>query len=52
MFVAQGAQEILLAKRREQFFQQYIVALILEARKLGIDEKELVAMIARGEESI
>ncbi len=49
MFVATGARAKLLEKRREQFFQQYVVTMIQEARKLGIAIEELVAMIEKGE---
>lgn len=49
MFVASGARAKLLEKRREQFFQQYVVTMIQEARKLGIPIEDLLAMIEKGE---
>ena len=48
MFVAPGARAILLEKRREQFFAQYVVTMLQEAEKLGITEEQLIAMIQRG----
>src|SRR6185437_13558778 len=36
MYVASGARTKLLEKRREQFFEQYVVPILQEAEKLGI----------------
>ncbi|QBD76858.1 GntR family transcriptional regulator [Ktedonosporobacter rubrisoli] len=49
MFVAEGAREQLLEKRREQFFEQYVVTMIREAAKLGISTEQLTEMVRRGE---
>ncbi len=48
MYVAPGARAKLLEKRREQFFEQYVVTMLQEAEKLGITEDQLTAMIRRG----
>ena len=48
MFVAQGAEKILGKTRREQFFDHYISTMLAEARRLGITEQELAAMIKKG----
>lgn len=48
MFVAQGARDKLMEKRRERFFEQYVVTMINEARKLGITVEQLTAMIQKG----
>lgn len=48
MYVAPGACTKLLEKRREQFYEQYVVAMIREAEKLGITQEQLVDMIQRG----
>jgi DNA-binding transcriptional regulator YhcF (GntR family) len=48
MFVATGSQEKLMQKRREQFFEQYVMKMIQEAEKLGITSEQLVVMIQRG----
>jgi GntR family transcriptional regulator len=48
MYVATGARERLLAKRREQFYEHYVVALLHEAERLGIAEEQVIAMIQKG----
>jgi DNA-binding transcriptional regulator YhcF (GntR family) len=45
MYVAPGAREKLLEKRREQFFEQYIVPMLQEAEKLGITMDQVTEMI-------
>lgn len=49
MFVAEGAKEVLMAKRRAQFYEQYVVAMMREAEKLGITAEQLAEMIMKGE---
>jgi len=49
MFVAEGARGILVEKRKEQFYEQYVVAMVTEARKLGITAEQLMEMIRRGD---
>ena len=48
MFVAPGARTRLLEKRREQFYEQYVVTMIREAEKLGITQEQLADMLQRG----
>ncbi|KRM97377.1 GntR family transcriptional regulator [Liquorilactobacillus aquaticus DSM 21051] len=48
MFVAEGAQRRIVEKRREFFYQDEVVKLISEAKKLQISQKELVELIKRG----
>jgi len=48
MFVATGAREALMEKRRKQFYDQFVAAMLAEAEKLGITREELVEMIRRG----
>jgi len=48
MFVTAGARAKLLARRQQQFFEDYIKPLILEARRLQISSKDLQSMIERG----
>lgn len=50
MFVKAGAKEKLQQKRRNQFFENYIVKLIAEAERLGISPREIIMMIERGYE--
>ena len=45
MFVATGAREQLLKRRRSEFADQYVRPLLTEAQKLGISGRELAAMI-------
>jgi len=47
MYVASGARAKLLEKRREQFFEHYIVTMLQEAEKLGITTEQLTEMIQR-----
>ena len=50
MFVATGAREQLLKRRRTEFADQYVRPLMTEANKLGISARELTTMIASWEE--
>ena len=45
MFVAEGAKERIIRKRREAFFDSYVRNLLEEAKSLGISRDELIAMI-------
>ena len=47
MFVATGSRERLMEKRRELFFEHYVVAMVREAEKLGITTEQLTEMIQR-----
>jgi GntR family transcriptional regulator len=47
MFVAEGAREIILTKRKNDFFKDFIVPLKNEAEKLGLTAKELTDLIQR-----
>lgn len=48
MFVAEGARERLMQKRRDQFVEQYVVTMIHEAEKIGITREQLSKMIQEG----
>lgn len=48
MFVAAGARTKLMEKRKEQFFEQYVVTILQEAEKLGITPEQLTEMILKG----
>lgn len=48
MFVKQGAAQAVLKKRRQSFYENYILRLLGEAAKLGISSDELIGMIAKG----
>ena len=45
MFVATGAKERIMNQRKEEFYDNFIKALINEANNLGITKEELIAMI-------
>jgi DNA-binding transcriptional regulator YhcF (GntR family) len=47
MYVAPGARAKLLKKRREQFFEQYVVPMLQEANKLGITMEQVTEMLQR-----
>lgn len=51
MFVATGAKEILLDKRKHQFYEQYIVTMLREAARLGITPGQIAAMIHKAEDA-
>lgn len=48
MFVKKGAKERIMEKRKEGFYQHYVVSLIKEATKLQITEDHLLSLIQRG----
>lgn len=50
MFVAEGAREKVINKRKEQFFEEYVTTMIHEAKKLGITVDQLTDMVRRGDE--
>lgn len=47
MFVAAGSRDRLVAKRRDQFENEYVLPLVAEAAKLGITPRQLEDMISR-----
>ncbi len=47
MFVATGARDTLVAKRRDRFQNEFVRPLVTEAGKLGITQAQLVAMIRK-----
>lgn len=45
MFVAKGAREMLMEKRKKAFVDEFLVPLIQEAKKLNITEDDILDMI-------
>lgn len=45
MFVAEGARETLVQKRRQSFIEDYVKALVEEANKLDISFEEIIEYI-------
>ncbi len=48
MFVAAGARQKIMEKRRERFYEDYVKSLLAEAGRLGISRDEVIAMLAGG----
>ncbi|MNN95777.1 hypothetical protein D3C81_2146410 [compost metagenome] len=48
MFVKEGSRTRLIEKRKEQFYEQYVITMVREAGKLGITPQQLSDMIQRG----
>ena len=48
MFVAEGAVEQIRAKRRDQFFDSFVMRLTEEAKQLGLTLEETVKLIEMG----
>ncbi len=51
MFVATGARAVLVERRKDDFYEQFLRPLAREAAKLGIDSQQLQAMLIREAES-
>ncbi|SDM69236.1 GntR family transcriptional regulator [Acetanaerobacterium elongatum] len=51
MFVTEGGKRQIIVKRKEGFYEKYVVSLVREARQLNIDTEELVEMIKRVQHS-
>ncbi|CAM4300275.1 GntR family transcriptional regulator [Saccharibacillus endophyticus] len=47
MYVAVGAKEKIMAKRRERFYSDLVVKLLEEAEKLGMTTEDVIEMIKR-----
>ena len=45
MFVAGGARDKLLQRRKDDFLDRYLKPLLKEANKLGLTDKELISLI-------
>jgi GntR family transcriptional regulator len=48
MFVASGAKDKIINKRKRMFFEKYIIPLVSEADKLEITKNEIFEMIKKG----
>ena len=49
MFVVAGARSVLMERRKEDFYRQYVAPMAREARKLGIGRTQLAEMLRRTE---
>jgi len=52
MFVADGAAEMIRRRRKAEFQEKKLRELLAEARSLGIEKDELIAMLAEGENDV
>ena len=50
MFVAAGAREKIISKRKSAFNDNYVLPLLKESKNLNIDKDEIITMIERGYE--
>ena len=50
MFVAQGAKQQIVEKRKKNFYNRYVLGLVEEAQSLSVTEEELITMIRRARE--
>ena len=48
IFVSQGALQLLKEKRQDEFFQQYVLPMVQEAKRLSIQPETLRDWIERG----
>lgn len=49
MFVATGAKERILDRRRNEFYENYIKKLLQEAASIGLSKEEVIHLIKQGE---
>ncbi|MFC0301296.1 GntR family transcriptional regulator [Virgibacillus soli] len=52
MFVTENAKELIMKKRKKAFYDDYLLPLQNEAKKLRISKDELIKLIERGEKDI
>ncbi len=48
MFVAESGKETIKEKRRQNFYQEYLLPLLEEAEKLQLDRQSLIRMLEEG----
>jgi len=48
MFVSTGARDKIIAKRKNAFYESYILSLLEEAKNLNITKGEIISLIERG----
>ncbi len=47
MFVAEGAKNKLMKKRKDAFSDEYVLPMVLEAAKIGISLDEIISLIKK-----
>ncbi|GEN47583.1 GntR family transcriptional regulator [Ligilactobacillus pobuzihii] len=48
MFVLEDAQEKIRVKRKDEFFQDYILKMVIEAKSLGLNQDTVISLVERG----
>lgn len=52
MFITDGAKELLLQKRKSHFYDEFILAILQEAKKINISKQEVIEMIKQNKGGI
>ncbi len=50
MFVSAGAQEAILSRRKNEFYDNYVKKLLEEAASIGLGKEEVIQLIQSGNE--
>jgi GntR family transcriptional regulator len=50
MFVASGAREKIIARRKAAFYENYVLPLLKESKNLNLKKNEIITMIEKGYE--
>jgi GntR family transcriptional regulator len=50
MFVASGAREKIIARRKAAFYDNYVLPLLKESKNLNLKKNEIITMIEKGYE--
>ncbi len=48
MFVSKGAAKQLMEKRKDQFYEAYVIKMLDEAKRLNVTKNDMIQMIERG----
>lgn len=48
MYVSDGAVDVIRTKRQAAFYENYIGALVAEARKLGMTKEQVLTLVEKG----
>lgn len=48
MFVSSGSKVKIIGKRKEEFYEKYVLTMVEEAKKLGISPNDIITMLERG----
>jgi len=52
MFVSEGAKELIITRRKEEFAEHFITQLLSECKKLNITVDEVIDLIKKKEGSV